>query len=450
MNLKVNVLLIFLLAFPSATRAQVSLKQLSLEESIQTGLANATAALKGQNAIDITGAQILGSYGQFLPDLSVGAGYAFTSGNTLTSVTSPILVSSQRSNVNYQILSTLNIFNGYSDYSVFKATKLNKEIAELSLERARQLIVLDISQSYLQLVLDKQIAGFADQNYKTSIQREEQLTELVKVGRRAQSDLYQQQAQTSTDLQFLNNALNKLHNDKILLLLKLRINSTSDDYEFSDPIMDDGSANFNDEQELIRKALGQRADLKSSRYNEEVANWYIKRYRGGYLPKVFFSAAAYGVGAHYNSLTVNGTQPSKELRPFGTQLWNQVYGVVALNASWNIFDKYYTKSNVAIAKITALNARIDYDNVNLQIISEVRQAYGNYKTALQQIETAEKGLVAAQRAYETVNGRYTVGAANFIELAITQNNLLLAQQNKAQVNINLFLQKKTLDYYLGN
>jgi outer membrane protein len=430
---------------------QDSLRSLTLDESVQTGLTNSTVALKAKNAIDISGAQVLGSYGQFLPDLSIGSGYAYTSGTTLTSVTAPILVTSTRNNLTYQVTTNLNIFNGFSDYAAFKASKLYKEVAELSLARAKQFIVLDITQSYLQIILDKQIVSFAQQNFQTSLKREAQLNELVTVGRRAQSDLYQQQAQTSTDQQFLTNTENKLRNDKILLLQKLRIDAAGT-HEFNDPIVDESplGTDYADEKKLIEKALSQRVDLQSSRYAREAAVWYIKKYRSGYLPKVFLSAGAYGVAADYSRLLVNHAQQNTDLRPIGTQLYNQVYGVVALNASWTIFDKYYTKSNVAIARITAYNAQIDYENVNLQIIAETRQAYGNYKAALQQIETSEKGLIAAQKAYETLDSRYSLGSANFIEVANAQNNLLQAKQNRAQNAINLFLQKKTLDYYVGN
>jgi len=56
-----------------------------------------------------------------------------------------------------------------------------------------------------------------------------------------------------------------------------------------------------------------------------------------------------------------------------------------------IFDRYFTRSNVSIAKIASGNAQIDYENQHIQIVSEIRQAYGDYTPLLpkppwQQIE----------------------------------------------------------------
>ncbi len=454
MNFHLVKRMIFILLIFSAMNlgAQDSLKTLTLEESIQTALTNSTTIIKGQNALDISGAQILGAYGQFLPDVIFNGGYSYTGGDNLLTVTAPTFVSSQRTNITYQLVSSINIYNGFANKASLKAALLNKEMQGFSLERAKQQITLDVTQTYLQVVLDKQIVAFANQNLQTSLKREEQLTELVKVGRRAQSDLYQQQSQTSLDQQFLINAENKLLNDKLVLLQKLRL-SASERYEIDSAATDETllAPEYNNDQALIDRALSQRYDLKAAQRNQDAALLYVQRYKSGYLPKVSLAAGAYGIGAHFNKLYINGVNslPSEQ-RSYGTQLGDQIYGIVALNLGWALFDKNVTRTNVAIARINASNAKVDYENVNLQIISEIKQALGNYKTAYQQTLTSEKGLIAAQQAFETLNGRYSVGSANFIELSNAQNNLLLAKQNRAQASINFFLQKKAIDYYLGN
>ena len=446
-----SLLVIFL--SPSARlRGQDVPRTLSFDECIQTALTNSTAVVKGANAVELSGAQVLAAHGQFLPDAVVGGAFTYTGGTNLLTVTLPTLVNSQRTNITYQVVSSINLYNGYSNRASLKAALLNKEMAELSLARAQQQIKLDVSQTFLQVLLDRQIVEFAKQNYQTSQQRENQLKELVTVGRRPQSDLYQQEAQTSLDLQFLTNAANKLNNDKIILLQRLRIDP-SGIYEFADLTIDESplGEGYTDEQVLIDKALAQRVDLKSSQRSQDIALWNIKKYRSGYLPRVSMNAGMYGIAANFTKLYVNGNNSlPAEQRSIGTQLSDQIYGVMALNVGWTIFDKYATKSNVASARIIASNAKVDYENVNLQIVSEVRQALGNYNTALQQTETSQKGLVAATQAFETLTGRYNVGAANFIELTNAQNNLLLAKQNRAQASINLFLQKQVINFYLGD
>lgn len=415
-------IVVLLMTLSSLAVAQDAVKTLSLEDCIQRALTNSTAVLKGNNAVQSSGAQVLASYGQFLPDVSVGGTYAYNTGKNLLTVTAPTLVESRRSNMTYQVVTSLNLFNGFYDQSSLKASLLNKEAAQLSLQRAKQQVTLDVTQTFFQIILDQQVVEFAQQNFQTSNQREQQLKALIDTGRKAASDLYQQQSQTSMDKQFLTTAENKLRNDKILLLQKLRINDDEAAYRFEDVVPNEITAQNNEnEQALIQQALEQRYDLKSSKLNQEAVVLGERKFRSGYLPKVYLSAGAYVTAAHYNKLKINNLdQYPSEQRSLGTQLSDQLYGVVALNASWTIFDKNFTRSNVAIARVASDNARIDYENTTIQVVSEVRQALGNYRTAQQQLENTRTGLAAAQKAFDSMSGRYDIGSANFIELSTAQ------------------------------
>ena len=324
-------------------------------------------------------------------------------------------------------------------------------MSNLSLDRAKQQIELDVTQAYLQVVLDKKIVSLDSANLATSLKREDQLLALTDVGRKSKTDLYQQQAQTSSDKLLFINAQSRMQNDKILLFQKLRIDST-DNYEVEDITIDDNpaAAQYGNRETLVNEALQDRVDFKSAMLNTEYANWIIKKYRSGYLPNVSLSAGIYNNGAYFNSLDINGenAQPAtQEVIP--TQLYKFTYGLVGINAVWNIFDRYYTKSNVAIAKISADNAKIDLQDTRIGIVADVKHAYNDYTNAVQQMETVDKGLTAAQKAYEAVNGRYKEGAADFITESNAQLVLLQASENKISASVNMMLQKKIIDFYVG-
>src|ERR1700755_3366676 len=126
-NLLKRIFFIPLVFFAISLSAQDSLKTLTLEESIQTALNNSTTIIKGKNALDITGAQVLGAYGQFLPDVIFNGAYSYTGGDNLLTVTAPTFVTSQRTNITYQIVSSINIYNGFANKASLKAALLNKE-----------------------------------------------------------------------------------------------------------------------------------------------------------------------------------------------------------------------------------------------------------------------------------------------------------------------------------
>jgi outer membrane protein len=434
--------------------SQSSIRILSLDNCIKTGLTNATEVLKGQNAVEQAGAQVLYAYGEYLPSVNFSGGYNYSSGNS-SLLNVPFMGTLDKSAYYYQLTSTINIYSGQYTRANFKASIFNKKGQELTLQWARQEVALDIIQTFLQVMLDKKLQTIQKENLLISEKREEQITALTEVGRLTMVDLFQQQAQTSLDQAALSNAMNKLRSDKILFLTKLRLNAKDslEKYDFDELPLDDQpqAEKYDNENNLVRQALANRTDLQANEMNIDMAAWNIKKYYSGYLPKVSFQAGAFNSGLYYDYLYYDHQveTPSAQ-NNLSYQLTHQVYGLAGVNATWNIFDNNYTKSNVISAKAQYRNAQIDYRDQRLQIVSDVRQAFGDYKNDLQLIETANKGLIAAEKAFQAMQDRYIQGSASFIDVVTTQINLLTAKESQIQAIINFMLEKRTLDYLLGS
>ena len=452
MRLKhINTLfIIILLAARNTCLGQDSIQLLTLDDCVKIGLEKSSEIIKSKDSLKLSGIALLGAYGQFLPDLNFNAADNYTSGKQLLTTTSPTVVKSKVNEINYQLFSSFNIFNGLADYSSLKISVLNKSAAKYNFERAQQAVAFDITQTYLQVVLDKHIVKFATQNLEASNKREEQLQELTNVGRRAVSDLYQQQAQTSQDKLYLIQSQNKLKNDQVLLLTKLRITDT-EKYEFVDIPADTTplGTDYQNEEQVIAEADKNRADLKSADINVKMALWKIKQYRSGYFPKLNLVGGLYSYGGYFNQLYINGVPQSLNQEAPAQAYFGQVYGSIALDLTWKIFDKLYTKTAVDQARVYSDLAQLNRDDLAISISSDIKMAYNDYISAQQQIETANKGLQAANSSFNVLQGRYDVGNATFIELSNAQNVLFQAQISKEQAAIGLMLQKRIIDYYIG-
>lgn len=437
----------------AAANAQAADTILTLDDCIRIGLEKSTEILRSKNTVKLSGVQLMAAYGQFLPDLGFGANYTFNGGKNLYTTTVPTLVDSRQNVLNYQLISSINLFNGFNDYAALKAATMNKYATEFNFDRVKQNIAFDIAQTYLQVILDRRIVDYARQNLKTSTDREEQLKELTDVGRKAMSDYYQQQAQTSSDKLFLIQSEEKVKNDKILLLRKILI-TTPDKYEIAESLTDTVplGPDYQNVDNLIGKAMNQRPDLKSAELSLKIADWQIKQYKSGYYPKLNLNYGLVSNGGYLDRLYVNGTNELATMpqEPLGQALFGQVYGTVGLGLSWKIFDKFVTKTNVDAYRIYRSNAEIDRDDLNVQISADIRTAFNDYVSAIQQKETSDKGLFAARQSYEVINGRYSVGSSNFIDLSNAQAVLLQAEVARTQALIKLALQKKVIDYYVGN
>jgi outer membrane protein len=424
---------------------------LTLQDSIQLAIRGAASVLKARNDVEITGAQLLQGYGQFLPNFGAQGSYAYSNGTTYLTQGIPTTVQGSNYGATYILSSDLNIFNGLADFSNLRSNILKKDAADLTLFRAKQQIALDIEQAFLQVILDNKLVDIARKNLQESQAREDLLVEQTRVGIRNLSDLFRQQAETSSDESLLLNSENKTRTDQILFLRRLRAD-VAKKYHFVEPDISPRAPDvrYSDESKLMKTALDNRTDLKASDNLASAAHWDVKTNFAGYLPKLDLLGTMTGGGHYLNTQNVNGTSVTPTLQSsIGYQLGTQIDYTVSLNLTWTLFDRFITHENVVHARATADDADIDAVDRRNQVEGDVRQAFGNYQTAIQQLRASKKGLNAAEKAYEVMEGRYEVGSANFVDLLTVQSALVQAESARAQALIDFLLEGASIDFATG-
>ena len=425
--------------------------ELTLDGCIALALTHAAEIKKRENQTTITGAQLLQAYGQFLPNLNAQGNYSFMKGNSYFTMATPTFVSAKNLGVGYTILSTLNLFNGLADVSGLKSAMEKDQAAFLSLKRAKEQIILDTVQSFLQVALDDEIVKIYKKTLDLSREREVLLKEQTALGIKNLADLFRQEARTSSDeLNYLS-AVNKERNDQLLLLRKLRIDVTKD-YLIIPPKIEEGRANpkFQNEMKLVQDGLANRSDLQAINHLSDALEWDIRTHRAAYYPKLDLGFTVFSAGRFIEKQMVQGVNQVPALQQnMWSQLGSQVYFTVGLNLTWNIFDRWSSRTAVAKSRVDADNIRLDALDQKLLVESEVRQAQGDYETALQRLVSTRKGLESASKAFEVTNGRYEVGSASFVDLLSAQTSFVQAQSNRAQALIGFLLQEKTMSYALG-
>ena len=423
---------------------------LTLEESVASALQSASSVQRSQNDRELTGTQLIQAYAQFLPNLQTAVGYNNVEGSQYFTTSQPTLVDGHTHGLNYSVSSTLNIFNGFSDISGLQSSLARKHASELSVKRAKQQIALDISQSYLQVILDKRIVRIADRNLASSRERERLLEAQTKVGTRSIVDLYRQQAQTSSDESFFADSQNKERTDEILLVRKLRMDPARK-YELKDADVDNipvASSSFEDESKLIGMAVANRPDLQAQDENVHASASDLRMARSAFYPKIDFSLGVTGGARALDSQLVNGNDVTSNVQGYGDQMNERVW-TAGITLTWTIFDRWMTRTAAEKASVAQKNAHLDLDDLHNQVVGEVRQAYGDYRTVVQQVESSRKGLVAAQKGFEATEARYKVGAASFIDLLTAQAALVSADAARAQATISFALKAKVIETVTG-
>ena len=426
---------------------------LSLSDSVARALDAATTVLKARIGDRLAAEQLLQGYAQFLPNLDLAGNYTRVHGINYFTSGPPALVDSRNRGYGFQVSSVLNLFSGYSDYGSYKAALARRKAAGLTLERARQEIVFDVAQAYLQVQLDDRVTAIADENAKASRERQLLLEQQAQVGARSLADLYRQQAQTSSDEALLIQARNKRRDDLILLLRRLRLD-LGREYALPEVALDSAAAGgpYDDEGTLVAAALGARPDLRAAWNQTEAAHGAATAARSGFFPRFDLGWSMVSTSRLLDSDVVNGTDVLATLpaqRSIDSQLANQIDYTVGVTATWGIFDRLITRAAMKQADAASADAQLDYEDTRLQVEGDVKQAFGDFHAAELTLTAAREGLKAARESYAAVKERYAVSASSLLDLLTAQTALLQAESALAQAEVGFYLQGRQMEFALG-
>ncbi|TLU83635.1 MAG: TolC family protein [Chlorobium sp.] len=421
-------------------------KQLSLANCIEIALKNASSAKKAENNFKLQGADVLRSYGSFLPRISASAGYSpYTLSRTYSAVNNPVsdINKTTLRTVDLTLSTSLNLFNGFSDYASLQSSLSKEHAAEYNLGRALQSIVYDVTQSYFQVLLDRELYEISRENLLLA-QDQLTLTERqFNVGLKSMTDRFQQQADTEQSRLSVIKAETRMNRSLLELIRRLRIDPQTkitiipDPDELKVPVVAKP-----DIDSLLTVALQQRLDLKSKSLETNAAQWQIRSARAAWYPSIDLNFSLSSGGLEY--LNHEYLYP-----PLSEQLRNTVGYSAGINLSWTIFDRFQTRYSVSAAKINHLNQQLDYEDLKNNIAIDLRQAAGEYASAFDQIATATVSFTAARSAFDAVKRKYELGAASFVELSAARATLFNAHSNLSQATYNLALQKNILDFTTG-
>jgi len=247
---------------------------------------------------------------------------------------------------------------------------------------------------------------------------------------------------------------NSLNINKLQLVRIMAVDPLQE-YEFEIPEVRDQSLVQQDFDlaELVEQAMETRRDLRSTEIEITNASQNLRIARGAYLPTVSLSASlssGYSDQFRETTLDPNTGAITRQTVDFLDQFSDRNRSrSLGFSIQVPIFNRFNTTRQVQIGQIQYKNAVLELETKRLEIFQEVRQAYNDYTAAAKQLETTERSLIAATKAFETEQERFRVGASTLIELTQAQAEFVSASSNRVQAVYRFVFQEKLLEYYLG-
>jgi len=286
----------------------------------------------------------------------------------------------------------------------YRASQEIERANELSVADARDLIVLAVGGTYLQVIAAQARIDAARAQLTTAEALFKQASEQRAAGVVAQTDLNRSQIQLLTQQQRLVSLENDYSKLKIALA-RLAGLPPNERYEVSDavPFAEAPPLTFDD---ALQQAFAQRSDLKAAQAQVAAAEKARAAARAERLP-------SFGVRADYG---VIGTNPAQSHGTFS------VAGTVRIP----IWQGGRTQGETEVAEAALVQRQAELEDLKGRIESEVRNAFFDLQAAASQVEVARKNIQVATQNLDLTRQRFDAGVSDNVEVVQSQESLSTA------------------------
>jgi outer membrane protein len=431
-----NLFLICLALFTFSLNAQDM--DLTYEEAVKIALEQNVDLRTQDNQMDVIRAEWVQSRGEMAPSIQANLRGYRASGNTFLEQEART-INTTSDNLSASLDANLNVFSGFSQINRLKYANANYKAQQKLIERTSQDVIFEVTNEFLQVLLDIEFLKIAEDNLKTQELLFKQIDAMVEAGNKPKSDLYDQLAVVKNNELLVLQAKNNLSNDKSILAITLQLDPTVQ-LTITDPGWDLDEVRLTEFNldELYDISLTNRPDLKQFQLTEVASERAISISKSYFAPSLY---AFYTLGTRYNDQAIRSIDAQ-----LTTDNRSSAYG---LNLSIPIYSGLRNRTQYVRQKVLLENSKINTENLRKTILNDVRQAYQNFLDVRSAYDVSLAQFEASNMALNVQKEKYTLGVGSLIELTNSNNNYVLAASRQAQAQLNLLFQKVILDYHTG-
>jgi outer membrane protein len=475
MKITYNLFLVAIFSFASSTLfAQETPKQWTLEACIQHALDNNITVKQTQLDVNEAEIDVKDAIGNYLPNLNLGANNQWVSGLT-QNITTGVLEQQVNRNFSANATSSISIFNGLANLREFERAKINRLSNTYNLNLIKDDISLAVANSYLQVLVSKQSLAVLEEQNKVTQEQLAQTQAQVDAGTLPEGEILEIRAQNADEQRQIAIA----QNDVKVSLIGLAQNLLIKDYENFDIADEDYDVPITEildksPEEIIEQAKRERYEILVAEQDVELAKKDLQLAKSQYYPTLnaFFNYNTRE--SDRNNVISSGVDPDNpteqigfvestgapvvrpnflletvDADPFFDQIRNNDGYAFGLQLNIPVFNGFSVRNQVARREINVERSEYQLEQVELNLESNVYQAYLDAQGAAKAYEAALKAVESQQTAFDYARERFEVGISNGFEFTQSKFRLTNAENQLIQAKYNFIFQIKVLELFFG-
>lgn len=337
---------------------------------------------------------------------------------------------------NYSLNSSMIVYEGGYLRNNIQSQQLYVQAAKLNVAEAKNDITIQITQAYLNILMEKENILALQNLVQTSQAQYNNGKVLFDAGSIAKKDLVQLEATLATDQYNVVLAENQLRQNTLTLKQILQLPSSYNlEVQDSVNVMVPNAAT--DLQTVEDSALHNRPEVKNGEIALQQSNLQLRQAYTANSPTI-------SAGGTFAS----GYSDDQNIKYFG-QLNNNFYQRIGITLGIPIFNNRITKTNIEKSKIAIDQSQIALKNTKLVLSQQVEQAFINVSNSQAQYKAAQVQYTANEENYRIANEQLNLGAVNMVDFLVQKNSFIQAQQNLIQAKYNVIMSYGIYEFYMG-
>ncbi|HEY9487593.1 MAG TPA: TolC family protein, partial [Chryseosolibacter sp.] len=426
----------------------------SLRECVDYALANNLQVKRSELSLELSSIDKRQAKLAVLPSANAFTSYGYNWGRGIDPVTNQFISSQRNGYTSLGASGDLDLFNGFRVQNTIKQANTEFEASEEDLAKTRNDVTLNVISLFVNVVFNKELLENARLQLSSSQQQLERTQKLVAAGSLPRSD------ELNLDAQVATNELNVINQENALNLTVLQLQQAlqipaNDSFDVEIPeISAEDLILEHTRDEIFQIARGTMPEIRSSNLRIESTYYSVKASRGNLYPRLSVSGS---INSNYSSASatrfvpdggfnsfetgyfvqgtnapVYGLEPTgsfREIYGFNDQVKDNLYKSVSMTLSIPIFNKLNARANVQRAMIRNEEAKIIARETENTLRQTVETSYNNAIAASKSYNSSIRQVSAREEAYRMVKQRFDIGAANYVEYQVSENDLFQARSD---------------------
>jgi outer membrane protein TolC len=410
--------------------------RLSLSDAVKRGVVTNLGIVTSGVSSSIVRAQRAQALSQLFPQITASIGATETQinlaayglntlgaalGSRLPSIVGPFQYVQGQGNFSWNALSMTNLRNYQAAHTVDDASRLSER-------DARELVVLAVGGTYLQVISAAARIEAQRVQVKYAQATYDQASTRLVAGTNTRVDLTRSLVQLQSEQEKLL-ALEGDYDQQRISFARLIGLPQDADVIFTEQLASTDLQPV-DETTALRSALEHRWDLRSAETQMHAAEQTVSAARSERLPSISFNG-------DYGAM---GPRPSDSHGVF----------VASGTLSIPVFDGGKISADVQQARATLRQRQAEFQDQKAKVEQDVRTAIIQLRTALGQVKLAETNRQYARETLAQVNDRFDAGVTNTVEVVQAQQQEASAENDYISGLFSLNLARLTLARATGD